>query len=156
MGKLSEMATPDNSDEESGDAFTDGDFDNSDEETVVERLEHPPNSHVPVNETVNSELHKENGHLDKHVSKTNGLDQHPKVNGHKQNENGHCSDAETHCDGEVGAELRRDSHGDQNPSIVGILGDQQNHVCKHYLFIPRFLISEYILSHFYFLTSPIL
>lgn len=122
MGNLSKMATPDNSDEESGDAFTDGDFGDSDEETVIERTGDTQNSHIPVNETVNTEVQKINVET---TSKAyaNGLDN--KFNGLK---NGDLSGDESRTNGDVGNDIRRDSQGDQSPSIVGILGDQHNHV----------------------------
>lgn len=122
MGRLSGAATPDNSDEESGDAFTDGDFEDSDEDTVVEKND-KTNNNIPLNETVNEEVQKK---------LTNGNSSNPsessskesKINGRKNSET-HSSDAESHS-GLVDG--RRDSHGEQNPSIVGILGNQQNHV----------------------------
>lgn len=122
MGQRSELATPDNSDEESGEAFTDGDFGDSDDETIVERHEEAKPSHLPINETVNKDIEK--------ISATNGhsngsVDGSPRMNGRKNSE-AHSSDSENQS--LVLSDLRRDSHGDQNPSIVGILGDQQNHV----------------------------
>lgn len=122
MGQRSEVATPDNSDEESGDAFTDGDFGDSDEETIVERHDEAKPAHIPVNEAVKDDIQKSattNGH-------SNGsLDEQTRINGRKNSE-AHSSDIENQS--LVLSDLRRDSHGDQNPSIVGILGDQQNHV----------------------------
>lgn len=52
MGNRTEL-TPDNSDEESGDAFTDGDFDDSDEGPVVERPDDVKSGQLPVNEASN-------------------------------------------------------------------------------------------------------
>lgn len=123
MGHRSEVATPDNSDEESGDAFTDGDFGDSDDETIIERHDEAKPSHIPINETVNENLQKNaatNGH-----SNGNDVEEQPRLNGRKDSEN-QSSDVESQS--LVLSDLRRDSHGDQNPSIVGILGDQQNHV----------------------------
>ncbi|CAG9783422.1 unnamed protein product [Diatraea saccharalis] len=123
LGKLSEMATPDNSDEENGGTFTDGDFDDTDEETVVERI--GDRSQIPVNETVNSDVQKENVKLSRQSS--NGYIEPTKINNHICADSDHSSDVDSRSNGEAGTDLRRDSHGDQNPSIVGILGDQQNH-----------------------------
>lgn len=123
MGQRSEVATPDNSDEESGEAFTDGDFGDSDDETLVERADEAKPAHMPINEAVKDDIQKSaaNGH-------SNGsLDEQPIMNGRKNSE-AHSSDMENQSP--VLSDLRRDSHGDQNPSIVGILGDQQNHVRK--------------------------
>lgn len=126
MGRWREDATPGNSDEESGDAFTDGDFGDSDEDVV----ESPDGvkSCVPVNETVNMDVKNAdatNGVSNDNEFEFNGSTDEPKVNGLT---NGQSCDLES-LNGEVMPDIRRDSHGDQNPSIVGILGDQQNHVC---------------------------
>lgn len=123
MGQRSEVATPDNSDEESGDAFTDADFGDSDDDTIVERHDADKSSHLPINETVNKEIQKTpstNGHSNGDV-----VEEQPRLNGRKIS-GSQSSDAENQS--LVLTDLRRDSHGDQNPSIVGILGDQQNHV----------------------------
>ncbi|KOB59476.1 Uncharacterized protein OBRU01_25315, partial [Operophtera brumata] len=122
MGHRSEMATPDNSDEESGDAFTDADFGESDDETLLERVDNEP-LNIPINETVNEEVQKKltNGNSD-----SNGFTEppeEPNVNSRINSEH-ESSDVEN-CSGI--ADIRRDSHGDQNPSIVGILGDQHDH-----------------------------
>lgn len=129
------MATPDNSDEESGDAFTDGDFEDSDEETVVERNGNVKSSQMPVNEAVN-EVRKSNGEIfseyNANDSKlhSNGIEEQPKINGVKPCDNGHKSDVDSGSNIGLGlSDMRRDSHVEQNPSIVGILGDQHNHVC---------------------------
>lgn len=120
MGNQSKSATPDNSDEESGDAFTDGDFGDSDEELQVERNDDSNTALIPVNETVNAEI------MEIVRGARNGFDEHDhKVNGHKSSD----SDLECRSNGELAMpDARRDSHGDQNPSIVGILGGQQDHV----------------------------
>lgn len=99
------MATPDNSDEESGDAFTDGDFEDSGDETVVENNK----SHIPVNDTINEEV-KNGQYVEENT---------PKVNGHNSQM--------TPLEGPVLTDVRRDSYAEQTPSIVGILGDQHNH-----------------------------
>ncbi|KAI8435353.1 hypothetical protein MSG28_003677 [Choristoneura fumiferana] len=120
MGNQSKNATPDNSDEESGDAFTDGDFGDSDEELHVERNDDSNTTLIPVNETVNAEI------MEIVRGARNGFDEHDhaKVNGHKSSD----SDLECRSNGELAMpDARRDSHGDQNPSIVGILGGQQDH-----------------------------
>lgn len=125
MGQRSEVATPDNSDEESGDAFTDGDFGDSDDETLIERPDEAKPAHIPINEAIKDDTQKSaatNGHSNGNV------DEHPRLNGRKNSE-AHSSDMENQSFF-VSSDLRRDSHGDQNPSIVGILGDQQNHVRK--------------------------
>ncbi|XP_022820048.1 leucine-rich repeat flightless-interacting protein 2 isoform X1 [Spodoptera litura] len=121
MGQRSEVATPDNSDEESGDAFTDGDFGDSEEETIVERHTDAKPAHMPINETVNDDVQNTaatNGHSN------GGVDEQLRMNGRKNSE-AHSSDVDSQS--LVLSDLRRDSHGEQNPSIVGILGDQQNH-----------------------------
>lgn len=128
MGHRSEMATPDNSDEESGDAFTDGDFGASDDEIFLERDDNKPLS-IPINETVNEEVQQKltNGNSD-----SNGFMEpadEPKVNARRNSEHEHQSSDVENCSGI--ADVRRDSHGDQNPSIVGILGDQHSHVSIH-------------------------
>ncbi|XP_060810774.1 leucine-rich repeat flightless-interacting protein 2 [Amyelois transitella] len=119
MGKVSKLETPGNSDEESGDAFTDGDFEDSDDETVVERNGNVEPAHMPVNEAINGEAKKANGF------ETILQENQPKMNGVKNYENGHSS--EENPTFENGFDARRDSHVEQNPSIVGILGGQQNH-----------------------------
>lgn len=135
MGRITKMATPSNSDVESaGDAFTDGDFDDSDEETtIIERSEGTPRSQIPVNETVNADVKNNlhNGSTDSSKTHTNGLEHQVKVNGLKNGDKELSSAMETRSNGDV-LEFRRDSHGDQNPSIVGIIGDQHSHVRKLY------------------------
>lgn len=124
MGKRVEMSTPDISEEESGEAFTDGDFEDSDEEPIVELRENDLNNSVPVNETLNMDVKAELSSK----SDTNGLNgDHSKVNGLK---NGTGKDSSYSSGDPPMLAFRRDSHGEQivNPSIVGILGDQQNHV----------------------------
>lgn len=140
MGYRSKMATTDNSDEESGDAFTDGDFGDSDEETVIERSEEPKKSHIPVNETVNTGIQKTNGEPSSKIY-ANGLASQPKINGHKNGDL--SSDTECRSNGDVGSDIRRDSHGDQNPSIVGIIGDQHNYVRKA-LLLSHLLCVKYL------------
>lgn len=122
MGEQSVSATPENSDEESGDAFTDGDFGDSEEETVVER-NLVKTAHMPINESVNSEI-KVNSDID---CTDDSLDQ---ANGVQEfadgkEENMHFGDF-ANCDSS--SDLRRDSQSDG--SIVGILGDQHSHVCN--------------------------
>lgn len=122
MGHRSEVATPHNSDdEESGDAFTDGDFGDSDDETAVERDDTLKSSQIPVNEAKNEDIQKMNGATNGHAIEP----EQPKLNGRKMSET-HSSDVENQS--LVLTDLRRESHAEQNPSIVGILGDQQNHV----------------------------
>ncbi|XP_053625492.1 leucine-rich repeat flightless-interacting protein 2 isoform X2 [Plodia interpunctella] len=122
MGETSKLETPGNSDEESGDAFTDGDFEDSEDETVVERNGSVETSNIPVNEAVNGE------------AKTNGCesiadvyDSQAKMNGVKNYNNGHNSEVDNANFDNGLLDVRRDSLVEQNPSIVGILGDQQNH-----------------------------
>ncbi|XP_049866775.1 leucine-rich repeat flightless-interacting protein 2 isoform X2 [Pectinophora gossypiella] len=121
MGRPGEYDTPENSDEESGEAFTDGDFGDTDDDVIEAAAE--VKSSVPLNETVNMNV-KNADVTNGNDNSFNGADGQPKVNGLK---NGHSSDFENHTNGDHMTEIRRDSHGDQNPSIVGILGDQQNH-----------------------------
>lgn len=124
MGERCEMATPENSDDESGDVFTDGDFGDSEEETVVGHNLIKP-THMPVNESVNSEI-KLNSSID---CIDNSLDQSSSVHEDVDDisENMQLNDF-TNGDNSS-ADLGRDSQSD-NGSIVGILGDQHNHVCK--------------------------
>lgn len=112
----------DNSDEESGEAFTDGDFSDFDQdETVVELA--ADSSGYPVNETMNTEV-KTNGEANG-LHETDGYRSQHSVNGLYSDTNG----LNNNNKGENGvSEIRRDSHGDQNPSIVGIIGDQHGFV----------------------------
>lgn len=124
MGHQSELATPQNSDDESGDAFTDGDFGDSDDENVIERNDNTKTSNIPIHETKNEDIHKMNGATNG-FSKNADFEEQPRHLVRTISE-AHSSDVENpiiHL-----SDLRRDSHGDQSPSIVGILGDQQNHV----------------------------
>lgn len=127
------MVTPDNSDEESGENFTDGDFGDTDDDLIdVAETEPTDQSSLPVTETINMDVKNVNADTNGN-SNDNGFDGHvngskdqPKVNGRRSSV-GQSSDLGNHSN--VGAtELRRDSHGDLNPSIVGILGGQQSHV----------------------------
>lgn len=123
MGRPTKLATPDNTDsEESGEVFTDGDFGDSDEDL----LNHDDNNtSLTVNETMNMDVKnadvETNGNLnDNGFGQVNGDE--PKVNGLN---NGHVIDSEN-CNSLM--DLRRESNSEQNPSIVGILGGQQNYV----------------------------
>lgn len=141
MGHRSEVATPDNSDDESGDAFTDGDFGDSDDETILKRND-SKSSNIPVNETVNEAIDKTltNGNCSHDGHEASPEDQ-PKVNGRENSDN--QSDVENYS---APSEVKRDSHGDQNPSIVGILGDQHNHVGEFY--ISFYFCVSYYITHF--------
>lgn len=124
MGHQSELATPQNSDDESGDAFTDGDFGDSEDENVIERNDNTKTSNIPIHETKNEDIHKMNGATNG-FSKNVDFEEQPRHLVRTISE-AHSSDVENpiiHL-----SDIRRDSHGDQSPSIVGILGDQQNHV----------------------------
>lgn len=123
MGRPTKLATPNNTDsEESGEVFTDGDFGDSDEDL----LNHDDNdTSLTVNETMNMDVKNSdmetNGNLnDNGFGQVNGDE--PKVNGLN---NGHVSDSENY---NSLMDLRRDSNSEHNPSIVGILGGQQNYV----------------------------
>ncbi|KAJ2952490.1 hypothetical protein O0L34_g6807 [Tuta absoluta] len=123
MGRPGEFDTPDQSDEESGEAFTDGDFDIDDDFLNIPLN---PSTGDIINETANLDVRK----VETNSVNDNVFDEEdePKVNGL---ENGHASDisdSENHInsDSEIMPEIRRDSHGDNNPSIVGILGGQHN------------------------------
>lgn len=127
MGNRSEVATPDNSGDESGDAFTDGDFGDSDDENILQQNDSKL-SNIPVNETVNEQVNETitNGNCSYNGHGLSSEDQ-PIVNSSKN------SDVESgveNYNATSQTEVRRDSHEDQNPSIVGILGDQHNHVCE--------------------------
>lgn len=89
MGHRSKLMS---TDDESGEAFTDGDFDDSGDDTIAARARNK--SH---NETVDKFT---NGH-----SSHNG------------------------CNGGLPNGDSVSQNGDQSPSIVGIIGDQHNHVC---------------------------
>lgn len=129
MGRPAEFATSENSDsdesDESGEVFTDGDFSDSD----VDLLDRADNkTSLPVNETVNMDVKNAdagtNGNLNENsFGQVNGDE--TKVNGLN---NGHVSDTENSL-----MDLRRDSNSELSPSIVGILGGQQNHVCIVFL-----------------------
>lgn len=131
MGERSDQAISENSDEESGDAFTDGDFEDSDDETVIERRASSNTAHIPLNETVNADIKIDNtiDETDENVDK--------QINGHKEilsstyDEDEISLNRSSASNGDNSLEdLRRDSMSDSNGSIVGILGDQQNHVCN--------------------------
>ncbi|XP_059061759.1 leucine-rich repeat flightless-interacting protein 2 isoform X2 [Achroia grisella] len=130
MGNLSKLATSDNSDDESGDAFTDGDFDDIDEETIKERTELHNHSHIPDSEAINIESKKMEGETNGNSDTSNSKEQsagriQSKMNGHNKCDSGQSSDVDVN--GDYVADLRQNSHDEQSPSIVGILGTQQNH-----------------------------
>lgn len=122
MGHRSELATPDNSEDESGDAFTDGDFGDSEDETHVERND-DSKSHLPVNETVNKDVHTSNGEL----GDLELLSPEKSATSRQRDSETQSSGLETQSQAVL--DIKRDSLCEQTPSIVGILGDQQNHVC---------------------------
>lgn len=131
MGERSDQAISENSDEESGDAFTDGDFEDSDDETVIERRTSSNTAHIPLNETVNADIKIDNtiDETDENVDK--------QLNGYKEvlsstyDEDEISLNRSSASNGDNSLEdFRRDSMSDSNGSIVGILGDQQNHVCN--------------------------
>lgn len=126
------MVTPNNSDEESGEAFTDGDFDDTDDDLIdVAETQPTEKSDLPVTETINMDVKNvnadSNGISNGFDGNLNGSDDQHKVNGLKNGGIGHSSNLGNHSNGSA-TDLRRDSHGELNPSIVGILGGQQNHV----------------------------
>ncbi|XP_045542745.1 leucine-rich repeat flightless-interacting protein 2 isoform X1 [Papilio machaon] len=128
MGHKSEQ-TPDNSDEESGEAFTDGDFDDSGEEAVIERSNVTKISQLPINDTVNPnvDICKVNDPNNENQPVTNGNDDNAETV--ENVENGHCApldDLDNYMEQGV-TDARKDSQSEINPSIVGILGDQHNH-----------------------------
>lgn len=117
----------DNTDsEESGEVFTDGDFDVSDED-LLNRDDNPTS--LTVNEIINMDVKntdvETNGNLTDGFGQVNGDES--KVNGLN---NGHVSDSENY---NSLMDLRRDSNSELNPSIVGILGGQQNYVRINYV-----------------------
>lgn len=117
----------DNTDsEESGEVFTDGDFDVSDED-LLNRDDNPTS--LTVNETINMDVKntdvETNGNLTDGFGQVNGDES--KVNGLN---NGHVSESENY---NSLMDLRRDSNSELNPSIVGILGGQQNYVRINYV-----------------------
>lgn len=156
MGERCELATPENSDDESGDAFTDGDFGDSEEETAVERSS-IKTTHMPVNESVNTEI-QVNSSVD---CIDNCVDQSNSVYEEFDDSNGNMQHSDFTYGDNSSADLRRDSQSD-NGSIVGILGDQHNHVCKLVSFkmlvfvIPLFMLPHDILSivFLYYFSSP--
>ncbi|XP_045485089.1 leucine-rich repeat flightless-interacting protein 2 isoform X1 [Pieris rapae] len=107
MGNRTEMATPENTDDESGEAFTDGDFEDSEDEPV-EREVDAKIATIPVNDTVNTAINNDANELDGDIKSENGTD---------------CA---VQSDGMMDA---RDSDEENNnsPSLIGILGDQQTH-----------------------------
>ncbi|CAH2074690.1 unnamed protein product, partial [Iphiclides podalirius] len=129
MGSRSDL-TPDSSDEESGEAFTDGDFDDSDEGAVVERADSVKTAHVPVNETLNrgagatidraDEESSDDPHHAKDVDAVTGTEALEMANGSRAN------DTDAYVERDV-ADARTDSQDEIGPSIVGILGDQHTH-----------------------------
>ncbi|XP_046965201.1 leucine-rich repeat flightless-interacting protein 2 isoform X2 [Vanessa cardui] len=127
MGERSDQAISENSDEESGEAFTDGDFEDSGDETVIERSASSKTSHIPLNETVNSDININNT-----IDETDDiLEEH--INGHTELNGSDDDDVKnvkssSHSNGDNSLEdLHVDSQSDSNGSIVGILGDQQSH-----------------------------
>ncbi|CAH2086870.1 unnamed protein product [Euphydryas editha] len=131
MGERSDQAISENSDEESGDAFTDGDFEDSDDETVIERRASSKTSHIPLNETVNADIK-----IDSTIDETDDIPEN-QMNGRKDklsstdDEDAINLNRSSASNGDNSLEdLHRDSLSDSNGSIVGILGDQQNHVCN--------------------------
>ncbi|XP_068629856.1 leucine-rich repeat flightless-interacting protein 2 [Battus philenor] len=107
---LASVLTSDSSDEESGYTFTDGDFDDSDESVVVASK----TTQLPLNETINPTVEKietDNDDKDKEIVLANG--DNTEVVGNE--ESGYMDQDATDACEEI------------NPSIVGILGDQQTH-----------------------------
>ncbi|CAG5011499.1 unnamed protein product [Parnassius apollo] len=132
MGKKSEHTTPDNSDEESGEAFTDGDFGDSDEETVLERSDVSKSGQLPVNETVNTSVRTvNNSEVDEEaICVTNGNGDGEEDNENFENGHGSQSDELDNYVDVVVTDARDDSYSEINPSIIGILGDQHSHNSK--------------------------
>ncbi|CAK1582196.1 unnamed protein product [Parnassius mnemosyne] len=129
MGNKTKHTTPDNSDEESGDAFTDGDFGDSDEETVVERSDVSKAGQLPVNETVNTSVRTVNDSEvnEETVCVTNGNGDAEDNTENLENGHGSHSDELDNYVDLVLTDARDDSYSEINPSIVGILGDQHSH-----------------------------
>lgn len=146
MGRPPKFATPDNTDsEESGEVFTDGDFCDSDEDLLnrddndLLNLDDNDDTSLTVNETINMDVKnaevETNGNLNDN-GQVNGDE--PKVNGLN---NGHVSDSENY---NSLMDLRRDSNSsEQNTSIVGILGGQQNYV-RIVFFIGKLFIFNFV------------
>ncbi|GBP63575.1 hypothetical protein EVAR_97592_1 [Eumeta japonica] len=117
MGGRGESVTPKDTDSEEGEAFTDGDFGDSDEEQGVERAEGVQVSQVPVHETVNRSVQS--------AAAANGHEADPAPHSH-HHENGVVDE----LDVAPAADTRKDSQGDQSPSILGILGNQHQQVIR--------------------------
>lgn len=135
MGRRSTLVTSDNSEEESGDVFTDGDFGDSDEEVTV--IETPGGSSVPVNETVNIGIKNSN---ETNGTAHNSLSRQSSLNRLK---NGDANGLNNNNIGENGIS----DNGDITPSIVGIIGNQHGHVCIHSLFTLSFHPKYVLLCH---------
>lgn len=126
MGNSPKWVTPQSSEDEEG-KFTDGDFGDSDDATVI-----VPDINtviMPVNETVN--VVARNSQVD--IDYANGDD--GSDSGTEQVNNGH----------EIVS--RRSSNEDYNPSIVGIIGNQHNHVSYNRGFAKNILY--YVIYHCY-------
>lgn len=132
MAKRSEFATPENSDEESGGAFTDGDFDDIDDETIVEAKDY-------VNETVNTNITDPTSSFRIVEGQVDGLAMKINVNG------ADYEDLNNQSASEESGDFSRDSQSEGNTSIVGILGGQQNHVCNELLISPFSLLQMKLL-----------
>ncbi|OWR54372.1 hypothetical protein KGM_212417 [Danaus plexippus plexippus] len=104
------LATPENSDDESGDAFTDGDFGDSDDEVIADCKTSDGLNSQHVNETVNT------GVVEKNCSDV--IDIGVEDNMKDISENSGVIDDDDD-------DLMKDLSS--NGSIVGILGDQHNH-----------------------------
>lgn len=105
------LATPENSDDESGDAFTDGDFGDSDDEVIADCKTSDGLNSQHVNETVNT------GVVEKNCSDVIDIGVEDNMKDISENSGVIDDDDE---------DLMKDLSS--NGSIVGILGDQHNHV----------------------------
>lgn len=115
MVNKTEMATPENTDEESGEAFTDGDFEDTDDE-LIERKVDAKIAIIPVNETINTTISDcDANELDGEVV---NIVENSETNGGSESENVIIAAEDDLSDEE----------NNNNLSIIGILGDQRSHV----------------------------
>lgn len=125
MGRRSKaVTTPNATDtEEEGDLFTDGDFEDSDDDIFGDTINH---TLVPVNETLNVVIRNSEADIDLTSSacdvRNNNVDINKMVGQNSCVNNGYETNS-----GDSSSELRHSSQEDFTPSIVGIIGQQHNH-----------------------------
>lgn len=145
MGRRSKLAPQLTSDSENGEAFTDGDFEDSDEDTL-QHSDDVKSSQIPINEATNSEHKSEQTNGDK-VNRVSDDHNNNNENGHKSFVDGHSTAVNGRKNAFVEStssvedvDTRRNSHEEYNPSIVGILGNQHSHVSYRVHFAKAIVI----------------